>query len=203
MKPPACRGFFRCRHRTRAARPSRPRCDTGPGTTSPHVIASTLRHPLSGPKRRTRARRARQGEGAPGEGSNGRARYSGEKGPPPASSAAEHVIARHGWVSPTGSEQPGGSIRRAGARSRQRPRRTGGVVVPAASKGGCGVPGGGDETTLTHVHRKGDTDFAVLCHRCGFLAPALRFGIDAAQAPTRRRSRQMTAMLCRYCATRS
>ncbi|WP_295837323.1 hypothetical protein [uncultured Microbacterium sp.] len=32
------------------------------------------------------------------------------------------------------------------------------VVAPAARKGGCGVPGGGDEMTLTHVHQTGDTD---------------------------------------------
>lgn len=31
------------------------------------------------------------------------------------------------------------------------------VVAPAARKGGCGVPGGGDETTLTDVPQKGDT----------------------------------------------
>jgi len=40
------------------------------------------------------------------------------------------------------------------------------MVVPAARKGGCGVPGGGNASTIRHVHHLGDTVeqlFRIMC----------------------------------------
>ncbi len=51
---------------------------------------------------------------------------------------------------------------------------SGEVVVPAASKGGCGVPGGGNNTRLRRVHHLGDTFDPVLRCPCADLALALR-----------------------------
>lgn len=75
--------------------------------------------------------------------------------------------------------QPGATNRGRDEQPRERRdvasiRSSGRVAVPAARKGGCGVPGGGNTSTLGHVPRMGDTKSGILRKRCADLAVALR-----------------------------